>query len=41
MCFGCNLVLTDSDGKDARAKMVWGGGLKDDSADCGLVTLVP
>ena len=39
--FGCNLVLTDSDGKDARAKMVWGGGLKDDSADCGLVTLVP
>ena len=38
--FGCNLVLTDSDGSDASAKIVWGGGLKDDSADCGLVTLV-
>ena len=39
--FGCNLVLTDSDGKGAGARMVWGGGLKDDAADCGLVTLVP
>ena len=39
--FGCNIVLGDSDGGDAFGKMVWGGGLKDDSADCGLVTLVP
>ncbi len=39
--FGCNLVLTDSDGDGKKARMVWGGGLKDDSADCGLVTLVP
>jgi hypothetical protein len=39
--FGCNLVLTDSDGTDAGARMTWGGGLKDDSADCGLVTLLP
>ena len=38
--FGCNIVLTDSDGKNAKARMVWGGGLKDDSADCGLVTLL-
>ena len=22
-------------------RMVWGGGFKDDSADCGLVTLIP
>ena len=39
--FGCNIVLGDSDGGAAFGKMVWGGGLKDDSADCGLVTLVP
>ena len=39
--FGCNLVLADSDGKDAFGRFVWGGGLKDDAADCGLVTLVP
>ena len=39
--FGCNIVLSDADGTDATAKIVWGGGLKDDSADCGLVTLVP
>ncbi len=39
--FGCNVVLTDADGDARRASMVWGGGLKDDSADCGLVTLVP
>lgn len=38
--FGCNIVLTDSDGNAAKARMVWGGGLKDDSADCGLVTLL-
>ena len=28
-------------GGETRCKVVWGGGLKDDSADCGLVTLVP
>ena len=39
--FGCNIVLTDSDGGEKRCRVVWGGGLKDDSADCGLVTLVP
>ena len=39
--FGCNIVLTDSDGGEKRCCVVWGGGLKDDSADCGLVTLVP
>ena len=35
------IVLTDSDGGEKRCRVVWGGGLKDDSADCGLVTLVP
>ena len=35
------IVLTDSDGGEKRCKVVWGGGLKDDSADCGLVTFVP
>ena len=39
--FGCNIVLGDSDKSAAFGKMVWGGGLKDDSADCGFVTLVP
>ncbi len=39
--FGCTVVLTDADGNDRRAKIVWGGGLKDDSSDCGLVTLIP
>ena len=39
--FGCNVVLTDADGGERRCSVVWGGGLKDDSADCGLVTLVP
>ena len=39
--FGCNIVLTDADGGEKRCSVVWGGGLKDDSADCGLVTLVP
>ena len=32
---------TDADGGERRCSVVWGGGLKDDSADCGLVTLVP
>jgi hypothetical protein len=39
--FGCNIVLGDSDGGEAFGSMIWGGGLKDDSADCGLVTLIP
>jgi len=38
--FGCNLVLFDADADAKRGRMVWGGGLKEDSADCGLVTLV-
>ena len=38
--FGCNLVLGDSDGDEKFGRFVWGGGLKDDSADCGLVTLI-
>lgn len=36
---GCNLVLFDRDGGRARGWMTWGGGLKDDAADCGLLTL--
>ena len=39
--FGCNLVLTDTDGGREIGRIVWGGGLKEDSADCGLVTLIP
>ena len=38
--FGCNLVLGDSDGDEKFGRFLWGGGLKDDSADCGLVTLI-
>jgi len=38
--FGCNLVLTDSDGDGKLGRFVWGGGLKDDAADSGLVTLI-
>ena len=38
---GCSIVLTDADGGEKRCRVVWGGGLKDDSADCGLLTLVP
>jgi hypothetical protein len=39
--FGCNIVLCDSDGGSALGRIVWGGGLKDDASDCGLVTLIP
>ena len=39
--FGCNLVLGDADGDEKFGRMVWGGGLKDGSPDCGLVTLTP
>ena len=39
--FSCNIVPGDSYNTEKFGKMVWGGGLKDDSADCGLVTLVP
>lgn len=39
--FGCNLILSDSDGGAGLGRMVWGGGFKGDSSDCGLVTLIP
>ena len=39
--FGCNLVLVDADEGPARGTMVWGAGLGETSAGCGLVTLVP
>lgn len=39
--FGCIIALGDSDNSSEFGIMTWGGGLKDDSADCGFVTLVP